>query len=519
STAITRHLNSKHPGCVEKPKEYFLRKKDGLQAQQKVITSLSTQSKVTLKASYMVAARVARSKKAFTIAEELILPSAVDMCRELLGDAAATKIQSIPLSDDTVARRIVDMSDDIECQLVERIKASPYFAIQLDESTDISNSALLLVFVRYCMDSNLCEDLLFCKELPTRTAADNVMHCLNEYFTEKGLDWKYCSGICTDGAAAMTGKHRGVVKQIQERAPEAKWTHCFLHRESLATKHMSPELHEVMNIAVKTVNYIKKNALNSRCFAALCERLDADHLQLLYHSEIRWLSRGCVLNRLFELRKEVHTFLEEQRSPLAEHYTDDQFCAKLAYLSDIFDQLNQLNVSMQGRNSTVFLVSDKIEGFKKKLILWNRRHLSQLSQKFADDFQDDPRHGNLWILDPFSVDPASEDMALSTVLENELMELSADSSLKLKLTQVDLASFWLLAASEYPSLSKRAIKFLLPFTTTYLCESGFSTVTITKSKARSKLKATLNATLRVSLSPISPRLDLIISKKQAQVSH
>uniref|UniRef100_A0A671KM04 DUF4371 domain-containing protein n=1 Tax=Sinocyclocheilus anshuiensis TaxID=1608454 RepID=A0A671KM04_9TELE len=292
--------------CGEISKEYFLRKKYGLQAQQKVITSLSTQSKVTLKASYMVAAHVARSKKAFTIAKELILPSAVDRCRELLGDAAATKIQSIPLSNDTMARRIVDMSDDTECQLVERIKASPYFAIQLDESTDISNVMLLLVFVRYCTDSNLCEDLLFCKELPTRTVADNVMHCLDEYFTEKGLDWKYCSGICTDNAAAMTGKHHGAVKQIQERAPEANWTHCFLHRESLATKQTSPELHEVMNSAVKTVNYIKKNALNSRCFA------------LLYHCKIRWLSRGCALNRLFELRKEVHTFLEDKEQ--AESY-------------------------------------------------------------------------------------------------------------------------------------------------------------------------------------------------------
>lgn len=107
-------------------------------------------------------------------------------------------------------------------------------------------------------------------------------------------------------------------------------------------------------------NYNKKTALNSRCFASLCERLDADHFQLLYHSEIRWLSRG-------------YRPLEEQCSPLAEHYTDDKFCGKLAYLSDIFDQLNQLNVSMQGRNCTVFLVSDKIEGLKKKLVFWNRR--------------------------------------------------------------------------------------------------------------------------------------------------
>ncbi len=68
------------------------------------------------------------------------------------------------------------------------------------------------------------------------------------------------------------------------------------------------------------------------------------------------------------------THFWKSNTPLfAEHYTDDQFCAKLAYLSDIFDQLNQLNVSIARQNSTVFLVSDKIEGFKKKLILWNRR--------------------------------------------------------------------------------------------------------------------------------------------------
>lgn len=50
---------------------------------------------------------------------------------------------------------------------------------------------------------------------------------------------------------------------------------------------MSPELHKVLHVGVKTVNYIKKNVLNSRCIAVLCERLDVDQLQLLYHSDIR----------------------------------------------------------------------------------------------------------------------------------------------------------------------------------------------------------------------------------------
>ena len=58
----------------------------------------------------------------------------------------------------------------------------------------------------------------------------------------------------------MTGRpiHNGVVKQILDKAENAKWTHCFLHRQNLASRQMSPELHEVLSIAVKTVNYIKE---------------------------------------------------------------------------------------------------------------------------------------------------------------------------------------------------------------------------------------------------------------------
>ena len=105
----------------------------------------------------------------------------------------------------------------------------------------------------------------------------------------------------------------------------------------------------------------------------MCDTLNANHLQLLCHCGIRWLSKGRVFNRLFELRHQVFTFLNDQRSPLAEHYVDHCFCAKLAYLADVFDLLNTLNLSIQGRNSSLFLVADKIEGFKKKIGLWKRR--------------------------------------------------------------------------------------------------------------------------------------------------
>uniref|UniRef100_A0A8C6T1B5 Uncharacterized protein n=1 Tax=Neogobius melanostomus TaxID=47308 RepID=A0A8C6T1B5_9GOBI len=352
-------------------------------------------------------------------------PAAVDMCRELVGETAAKKLLTIPLSNDTVSHRIVDM---------------------LDESTDVSNAALLLVFVRYRWENSLHEDILFCGELPTRATAHECFRCMDEFFRENGLQWKNCV-----------------------RAPEAKWTHCFLHRESLAAKKMSPELHKAMTISVKAINFIKNSAVNSRCFAKLCEDIEADHVQLLYHSEVRWLSRGLVLNRLYELKNEVCCFLKE-KNPSCQHI----------FLRKITD-----------------LVS---------------RHLSQLAGHFDEYFPEDPSDGHLWIVDPFSVDPTKNDVALPSELESQLLDVSTDSTFKVRYwDKLDLASFWIVVSKEYPSLALRAVKLLLPFTTTYLCESGFSIVTTTKTKARNRLSTTPEATLRLSLSPISG--------KQAQVSH
>ena len=144
---------------------------NGLQIQKKTISTLAKQSKSALKASYLVARCVAQTKKAFTSVEELFLPAAVDMCREMIGEDAAKKLLTVPLSNDTVSRRISEMASDIQNQVLERMKGSPFFSIQLDESTDVSKAALVLFFVRYHWSGILQEDMLFCGELPTRTTA------------------------------------------------------------------------------------------------------------------------------------------------------------------------------------------------------------------------------------------------------------------------------------------------------------------------------------------------------------
>ena len=75
--------------------------------------------------------------KAHTIAENLVLPAAKILVRNFIGE----KLNFVSLFNDTVRRRIHDMSEDISDQVTTVVRASEYgFAMQLDEWTDVTTA-------------------------------------------------------------------------------------------------------------------------------------------------------------------------------------------------------------------------------------------------------------------------------------------------------------------------------------------------------------------------------------------
>jgi hypothetical protein len=94
----------------------------------------------------------------------------------------------------------------------------------------------------------------------------------------------------------MTGKHSGVVAQIKEVAPDAKFVHCW---EALAARKMPAILKTLVTEAVKVVNFIESRATYSRLFSILWNEMGSEHDKLLLHTEVRWVSRENVLSRLF----------------------------------------------------------------------------------------------------------------------------------------------------------------------------------------------------------------------------
>jgi hypothetical protein len=57
-----------------------------------------------------------------------------------------------------------------------------------------------------------------------------------------------------------------------------------------------------MDIVVSTVNFIRKSALNHRRFQQFLLEVEAEYGDVLYHTDIRWLTRGKLLKRFFEIR-------------------------------------------------------------------------------------------------------------------------------------------------------------------------------------------------------------------------
>jgi hypothetical protein len=117
---------------------------------------------------------------------------------------------------------------------------------------------------------------------------------------------------------------------------------------------------------------------------------------------------------------------------------------------------------------------------------------------------------NNWIQNPFSV--KEKPVGVSTTHYENLIEITSDSQLVHKFKEVSLITCWSDLCQENSALSRRAIRQLIPFASTYLCETGFSNYTATNKKYRNRLNA--ESDLRIKLSNIKPNIKRICEGKR-----
>jgi len=68
----------------------------------------------------------------------------------------------------------------------------------------------------------------------------------------------------------------------------------------------------VLGGVIEIVNLIKTRPVKSRIFELICKDMDSQHVRLLLHIEVRWLSKGKVVSRVHELQNSLLTFLRQK---------------------------------------------------------------------------------------------------------------------------------------------------------------------------------------------------------------
>lgn len=541
------HLKRRHREYEDKPLDFFLNLKSAFEKRNtvsKMFTQCLQNLNKGLLSSYQIAQIIAKAGFPHSTGERIIKPAFEILLGTMLGQESTAVLNSIPLSNDTIRRRIDELSSDIEIQLVEKLKKKK-FSVQIDESTVSDSRALLMVYCRYIDDDfQIAEEMCFLKYLETDTTGSSIYETFKSWMEVHKIPFYNIVSCATDGAPSMVGKHKGFISFLKKECPSILTIHCVIHRHNLVAKNLSPALHESLKTVVKVINRIKTNSKYDRLFQKFCKEKNELHIRLILHTEVRWLSKGNCLKRVVELFDTIIMFLNnEQDCELAEQIRKEK--NNIFFMSWLFQKFNEISLQLQVKNNTLFeckrilkVFTEKIEFYRRKiekkdfnaipllinleiteldLINYNTYLYSlkeELSVRFADLFSFE---FSSWMFDPFGspLESAPDN------LQEELIELRCDEEALYRFKKDKFYGLWLSETSKkkYPILWENFVVIILCFPSSYLVETGFSAVNKILTKERNKLDISKRGDIRLKLTKIEPNIEEIMENHQSQGSH
>lgn len=360
--------------------------------------------------------------------------------------------------------------------------------------------------------------------------------------------------------------------------------HCIVLQEALCAKSGLKELEDVMKVVTKMINFIAARALNKRQFQILLNEVNSVYNGLLMHNSVRWLSRGRVLERFVECLNEVRIFLNENKQTFSELTDVDwlsrlMFFTDLSlHLNEVNTKLQGFGKTVDIMFDIIKAFEMKLRIFKRdvenkdfKYFPHLKKHYAELEIHEAVDFEE---HLKLFseiintTLEQFSLrfvqfrkfEETAKFMKYpdTVILENldmetfdwmdlrdfemQLVELQSSSIWKQKFVDLrmqletmerdrlrtvtqqtaenEVLKVWNALPETFGVLKKVAMAILSIFSSSYSCESLFSTMNFIKSDVRNRLTDDLSAAcVALKNTKYTPDIKQLSSTIQQQKSH
>ena len=129
-----------------------------------------------------------------------------------------------------------------------------------------------------------------------------------------------------------------------------------------------------------------------------------------------------------------------------------------------------------------------------------KRHISILGEEIRQHFPDleDFQKYCRFVNNHFGTSVSDLPSQDSNLLQEQFIDLVNDGNARSLFSEKSCSDFWIEMAQTYPDISKMALKVLIPFPTTYECESAVSALLVMKPKARNRLDAIHDITVALS---------------------
>lgn len=247
-------------------------------------------------------------------------------------------------SPDFVVDMLSAMSKYIRDQILAEINTVNFIAVLMDETTDVTATKQMCIYVRYVLKGVVKTPLLGLVDLP-QADAHSIVSALFSFFQMLNIPTTKVVAVGSDGASTFTGKDNGVCALMKQSwNPMMTSYHCMAHKLNLASEdavHSTPCIEQHLEIINSVYVYFSHSSKRTNELENIQRDLKIKIRHLIRPTSTRWLSHDMAVDAVHYLYPALILYFSKERttSPTAEFIFQSIFSTQFVHLNMLLNEL------------------------------------------------------------------------------------------------------------------------------------------------------------------------------------